>query len=162
MRILGVDLGSKRIGLAVSDEGGAIAFPAGTLDSRGRKKDLAALRAMIVERKIERAVIGLPLHLDGRHGPEADRATRFATDLERTAGIPVETLDERWTSMEAERLLAPTTHKKKSARRSKGTVDEMAASILLKTYLEQRANLAHTETETETETETMNEPSDGE
>lgn len=139
VRILGVDLGSKRIGLAVSDEGGAIAFPAGTLNSRGRKKDLAALRAMIAERAIGRAVIGLPLHLDGRRGPEAERAVRFADALAQSAGIPVDLLDERWTSMEAERLLAETTTKKKAARRTKGTVDEMAASIILRTYLDQRS-----------------------
>ncbi|MEM9177275.1 MAG: Holliday junction resolvase RuvX [Myxococcota bacterium] len=138
MRILGVDLGRKRIGLAVTDEGGTIAFPAGSLDSRGRKKDLARLHALIAERQIERAVVGLPLHLDGRRGPEAENALAFAEALAKTAGIPVDTLDERWTSKEAERLLAPTTTKKREQRRAKGTVDEMAASILLQTYLAQR------------------------
>lgn len=138
MRILGVDLGRKRIGLAVTDEDGTIAFPAGTLDSRGRKQDLARLRAMIDERGIERAVVGLPLHLDGRRGPEAEKAVAFAAELAKTAGIPVDTLDERWTSMEAERLLAPTTAKKRDQRRAKGAVDEMAASILLQTYLARR------------------------
>ena len=137
MRILGVDLGHKRIGLALTDEDGTIAFPAGTLDSRGRKKDLARLRALIDERGIERAVVGLPLHLDGRRGPEAEKAVAFAAALSELAGIPVETLDERWTSKEAERLLAPTTAKKRDKRRAKGTVDEMAASILLQTWLAQ-------------------------
>lgn len=135
MRILGVDLGHKRIGLAITDEDGTIAFPAGTLDSRGRQKDLARLRAMIDERGIERAVVGLPLHLDGRRGPEAEKAVAFAEALAKTAGIPVDTLDERWTSKEAERLLAPATAKKRDQRRAKGAVDEMAASILLQTYL---------------------------
>ena len=139
---MGIDLGSKRIGLAVSDENGTIAFPAGCLDSRGRKKDLAALRAFISEREIARVVVGLPLHMDGRHGPEADRATRFAEELQAAAGVPVDTLDERWTSMEAERLLAAPAGKRRSTkraqRREKGTVDEMAASIILRTYLEQR------------------------
>lgn len=138
MRILGVDLGHKRIGLAVTDEDGTIAFPAGTLDSRGRQKDLARLRAMIDERGIERAVVGLPLHLDGRHGPEAEKAMAFAEALAKTSGIPVDTLDERWTSKEAERLLAPATAKKRDQRRVKGAVDEMAASILLQTYLARR------------------------
>lgn len=138
MRVLGVDLGAKRIGLAVSDEAGAIAFPAGALESRGAKRDVAALRRLIEERAIGRAVIGLPLHLDGRRGPEAERAIRFAEALGRAAGIPVDTLDERWTSMEAERALAPTTPKRKRARREQGAVDEMAASILLRTYLARR------------------------
>ncbi len=142
MRILGVDLGRKRIGLAVTDEAGAIAFPAGMIDSRGRKKDVAALRAMIAERGIERAVVGLPLHLDGRRGPEAENAVAFADALARAAGIPVDTLDERWTSQEAERLLEPTTRKKRDKRRAKGTVDEMAASIILTTYLAQQPRVA--------------------
>ena len=137
MRILGIDLGSKRIGLAVSDEQGSIAFPAGILQSRGRKRDLSALRALIIERGIARVVVGLPLHLDGRRGPEAEAATQFAAELARTAGIPVDTLDERWTSVEAERLLEQAPARKKKARREKGTVDEMAASIILRTYLAQ-------------------------
>jgi putative Holliday junction resolvase len=146
VRILGVDLGSKRIGLSVSDEGGEIAFPAGIIESRGRKRDIAALKQLITEKEIGRAVVGLPLHMDGRHGPEADKATRFAAALSQAAGIPVELLDERWTSMEAERILADVPGKgrneKRAQRRAKGTVDEMAASIILKTYLEQRAHLA--------------------
>jgi putative Holliday junction resolvase len=144
VRILGVDLGSKRIGLAVSDEGGQIAFPAGVIESRGQRRDLARLRALVDERGIERAVVGLPLHLDGRRGPEAERASQFAEALARTAGIPVETLDERWTSLEAERLLPQVTTRRKKARRAEGTVDEMAASILLRTYLDRRAAAAPT------------------
>ena len=113
MRILGVDLGSKRIGLAISDEGGQIAFPAGVIESRGQRRDLARLRSLVDERGIERAVVGLPLHLDGRRGPEAERALKFAAALARAAGIPVDTLDERWTSLEAERLLPRVTTRRK-------------------------------------------------
>ena len=139
MRILGLDLGSKRIGLAVSDENASIAFPAGILDSRGRKKDIAALCKLIAEKAIGGAVVGLPLHMDGRRGPEAEKAVAFAVALAEAAGIPVETLDERWTSMEAERLLEASPKRKRADRRAKGTVDEMAASIILRTYLERRA-----------------------
>jgi putative Holliday junction resolvase len=145
VRILGVDLGRKRIGLAVTDEAGAIAFPSGMIDSRGRKKDVAALRAMIAERGIQRAVVGLPLHLDGRRGPEAENAVAFAAALAQAAGIRVDTLDERWTSQEAERLLEPTTRKKRDKRRAKGTVDEMAASIILTTYLARQPRTAEGE-----------------
>ena len=139
MRILGLDLGSKRIGLAVSDENATIAFPAGILDSRGRKKDIAALCKLITEKAIGAAVVGLPLHMDGRRGPEAEKAAAFAMALGEAAGIPVETLDERWTSMEAERLLAAAPKRQRADRRAKGTVDEMAASIILRTFLERRA-----------------------
>jgi putative Holliday junction resolvase len=135
VRVLGVDLGSKRIGLAISDEEEEFAFPAGILDSRGRKRDLAALRELIVEKQIGRVVVGLPIHMDGRRGPEAEKAIRFAADLSEAAEVPVDTLDERWTSREAERLLQPASGKRGAKRRKKGAVDEMAASIILRTYL---------------------------
>lgn len=140
MRVLGVDLGSKRIGLAISDEAGEFAFPAGIVDSRGRKRDIGKLRELIREKRIGRAVIGLPIHMDGRRGPEAERALRFASDLAAAAGIPVDTLDERWTSREAERVLQQQhASKKRGAKRRKaGAVDEMAASIILRTYLAQQ------------------------
>lgn len=149
MRILGVDLGKKRIGLAISDEAEEIAFPAGILESRGPKRDISSLRKLIVEKEIGRAVIGLPIHMDGRRGPEADKAIRFAKALRDASGIPVDTLDERWTSREAERLLQPTSQKRgvkrrtrerlRPAQREKGIIDEMAASIILRTYLAQQS-----------------------
>lgn len=90
MRVLGLDLGAKRIGLAVSDEAGRIAFPAGFLERKGRRRDFAALRALVKERGIESAVVGWPLHMSGRRGPEADAAERFAQELSATLKIPVE------------------------------------------------------------------------
>lgn len=136
MRVLGIDLGSKRIGLAVSDSEARLAFPAGVLESRGRKRDLAALREMIRERQIVRAVVGVPLHMNGRRGPEAENAIRFAGDLAHTAGIPVDTLDERWTSVEAERILRQSETGSRAIKQRRGAVDEVAAAILLRTYLE--------------------------
>ncbi len=136
MRVLGVDLGSKRIGLAISDTGAKLAFPAGVLESRGRKRNLAALKALIREREIERAVVGVPLHMSGRRGPEAESAIRFAGELARASGILVDTLDERWTSVEAERILRSTEAGSRAVKQRTGAVDEMAAAILLQTYLE--------------------------
>jgi putative Holliday junction resolvase len=137
MRVLGIDLGHKRIGLALSDEGGDFAFPAGVIESRGRRRDLGALRELIVARGVTRAVVGLPIHMDGRRGPEAEKALAFARELGDSAGIPVDTLDERWTSQEAERLMRGSTKKRRREKRSQGAVDEVAASILLRTYLAQ-------------------------
>jgi putative Holliday junction resolvase len=142
MRVLGVDLGHKRIGLAISDEDGEFAFPAGILASRGRRRDLAALCELISERGIERAVVGLPIHMDGRRGPEAEKAERFARELGDAAHIPVETLDERWTSREAETLMRGTSGRRRRQKRSAGKVDEMAASILLRTYLARLKNIS--------------------
>ena len=141
MRVLGIDLGERRIGLAVSDEDGRIAFPAGSLVRKGRKSDFAALCALVAERGIGRAVVGLPLHMSGRAGPEADAARRFAAELAAAARIPVDTLDERWTSIAAERSLAETG-RRTVERRGKGVVDEVAATLLLSTYLERLQNAA--------------------
>ena len=139
MRILGLDLGAKRIGLAISDSEGSIAFPMETLQHRDLKKDLEAICAVIIERGVERAVVGLPIHLDGRRGVEAERAEAFAASLAKKAGIEVDTLDERWTTLEAERSLRATGRR---AKRQREVVDAVAASILLRTYLEIRSRSA--------------------
>ena len=135
MRVLGLDLGSKRIGLAVSDTEASFAFPAGTLRSTGRKADIAAVCEIIAEREIGAVVVGLPRHMDGRHGPEAAAAERFAAALQKSSGVPVETLDERLTSQEAERVLLAQGQ---APSRSRPRVDEIAAAILLRTYLQMR------------------------
>lgn len=143
MRVLGIDLGARRIGLAISDEEGRIAFPAGTLERRGERATFAALCALVRERGVARAVVGLPLHMSGRAGPEAEAARAFAASLAAQAEIPVDTLDERWTSVAAERSLREGG-RRTIERRGKGAVDEVAATLLLSTYLErlQRAEPA--------------------
>ena len=144
MRVLGLDLGSKRIGLALSDSEASLAFPAGTLKSVGRKVDVAALCALIREREVERVVVGHPRHMDGHRGPEAESAERFARALSEAAGIPVDLLDERWTSMEAERALREMGH---DSRRSRKHVDEVAAALILRTYLAMPDHARTTRTE---------------
>jgi putative Holliday junction resolvase len=128
--VLGLDYGSRRIGLAVSDQAGLIAFPAGALERAGLARDLAALTALIGERGVTRVVVGLPLHLSGRSGPEAEAARAFARALGEAARVPVDLLDERWTTREAERAL------RDAPKRSRGSVDSVAATLLLRTYLE--------------------------
>lgn len=135
MCVLGLDLGSKRIGLAISDPEARIAFPAGTLASRGRRADIEALRELILERNIARAVVGLPRHMDGRKGNEAIRAEKFAASLALASGITVDLLDERWTSQEAERSLYAQGY---NTHRVAEHVDEVAATIILRTYLDLR------------------------
>jgi putative Holliday junction resolvase len=141
MRVLGVDLGSRRIGLAISDPGAGFAFPLEAMQSKGARQDVAALRALIIERGVGHVVVGLPLHLDGRTGPEAGAAQRFAEALAESSGIPVDTLDERWTTREAERALHASGGSKKSKRKARksGERDSMAASIILRTWLEREA-----------------------
>ncbi|MCU0670389.1 MAG: Holliday junction resolvase RuvX [Myxococcota bacterium] len=139
MRVLGLDLGEKRIGLAVSDEDARIAFPAGVLVRKSERQDFAALRKLVEERDIGRAVVGLPLHMSGRAGPQAEAARAFAATLAEKAGIPVDTLDERWTSVAAERSLRETG-RRTIERHGKGVVDEVAATLLLGAYLERLRN----------------------
>ena len=137
-RVLGLDFGTRRIGLAVSDPEGCFAFPAGYLISKGRKKDLQKLCILVEERDIRRIVVGLPLHMNGHVGPEAEAARSFADGIARTTGLPVEMLDERWTTVEAERALRDSKGRRTRAAR-RGELDSAAATILLRTYLERRA-----------------------
>jgi putative Holliday junction resolvase len=135
--VLGVDLGARRIGLAVSDAEGRVAFPAGVLESRGAVRDVAAVAAVVRERGAGCVVVGLPVHMSGRRGPEAEAALRFAAALAKQAGVPVDTLDERWTSREAERALREMG--RTSKKRARGEVDAIAATLLLRSFLERRS-----------------------
>ena len=140
MVVLGIDLGAKRIGLAVSDPEERVAFPAGALASVGRARDVAAIAEIVKQRGAGCVVIGLPIHMSGRRGPEAQAALRFAAELSKQAGVPVETLDERWTSLEAERSLREMG--RTSKKRDRGEVDAIAATLLLRAFLERRAAAA--------------------
>jgi len=133
--ILGIDLGSKRIGLAISDSEARIAFPAGVLERRGSAKDLARLREIVAERGVCEIVVGLPIHMSGRRGVEAAAASEFARRLAESTGLPVTLQDERWTSREAERALREMGQRPGA---KPGRVDELAATLILSTYLERR------------------------
>jgi putative Holliday junction resolvase len=132
--VLALDFGSKRIGLAVSDPAGDFAFPAGELERHGEERDLEALRGLAAERGVVRVVVGLPLHMSGRSGPEAEAARAFAARVGEATGLPVELLDERWTSREAERALRAVQPRRR--RRERAHLDAAAAAILLRTWLE--------------------------
>lgn len=135
MRVLGLDLGRRRIGLALSDPTG-IALPAGTLERRGLREDLRWLRDWAAERGVQRIVVGLPIHMNGSSGPEAEQARSFARRLEEATRLPVELMDERWTTVEAERALRATGRRGRARRE---VVDSVAAAILLRTYLERES-----------------------
>lgn len=137
MSILGLDLGKRRIGVAWSDESGRIALPQGAIERRGIRRDLAEIGRLIRERGVVEIVIGLPIHMNGREGPEARDARVFANALEKSVGLPVHCLDERWSSVEAERTLRDATPKRSRRRgaRKRGQIDAAAASLILSTYL---------------------------
>ncbi|HKV03634.1 MAG TPA: Holliday junction resolvase RuvX [Candidatus Acidoferrales bacterium] len=127
-RILGVDYGRKRIGLALSDELGMTAQPLATLVRANRQNDLRRLREICRKHGVGRVVVGQPLHLSGEAGPMAEEAARFAERLRKGLGIEVDLQDERLTSWEAE-TQAPV-------RRKRAPLDDVAAAILLRDYLE--------------------------
>lgn len=131
--VLGLDYGGRRIGMAVSDAQRGFAFPLGCLERGARREpDLAALREICRERAVTRVVVGLPLHLDGRAGPEAEAARAFAGRLAAATGLPVDLLDERWTTREAERALRDAPRKRRGRG---GEVDAVAATLILRSYL---------------------------
>jgi putative holliday junction resolvase len=132
-RLLGVDYGEVRVGLAVSDPDRKLAFPLATYARRGPDKDAAYFRTVVAEEAIAALVVGLPVHLSGREGQKAIEARAFGQWLAATTGLPVVFWDERFTTVEAESALwnAGLTHKKRKARR-----DRVAAQMLLQAYLD--------------------------
>jgi putative Holliday junction resolvase len=135
MRVLALDYGTRRIGVAVSDPDQRIATPEAPLHRVGLERDLRALRALIAEREIGCVVVGLPLHLSGRAGTAAAAARAFAERLAKDTGLPVELLDERWTTVEAQRALRESGKGRAKRRR---VVDSVAAAILLRSFLARR------------------------
>ncbi|OLC10884.1 MAG: hypothetical protein AUH39_00835 [Chloroflexi bacterium 13_1_40CM_67_9] len=125
MRYLALDVGDRRIGLAVGDEGHGLARPLGTVVRRSLVKDLAELGRIALQEQVDALVIGLPLTLRGEEGHQAQRVRRFATASEKL-GLPVRLYDERHTSSEAE-------------LRGARDLDAGAATILLEDFLAQRA-----------------------
>ena len=132
-RLLGVDYGSVRIGLAVSDADRRLASPLTVLERRDSERDAVYFRSLIESEEIGALVVGLPLHLDGREGRKATEARAFGAWLAETTGLPVAFWDERFSTVEAESALwqAGLTHKKRKARR-----DRVAAQMVLQAYLD--------------------------
>jgi putative Holliday junction resolvase len=138
-RVLAVDYGRKRIGLALSDALGLTAQPLATLHRVNRQIDLRRLREACRTHGVTHIIVGHPLHMTGEAGEMAREAARFAARLEKEIGIQVELVDERLTSWEAEQTVAET---KSSARRRRRPLDDVAAAVLLRDYLERVRGLA--------------------
>jgi putative holliday junction resolvase len=130
---LGIDLGDRTIGLAVSDGLGLTAQGLDTLERHGGQRDVEALRAVCLEREIARIVVGLPRNMDGSEGPRAQKSRTFASHLRETLHLPVFLWDERLSSAEAERILiAADVSRKKRAL----VIDKLAAQIILQGWLD--------------------------
>lgn len=133
MRTLCLDLGTKSIGLAVSDELGLTAQGLKTLERRGPRKDLEALAQRAEEYGVERFVIGLPLNMDGTEGPRADYTRKFGASLEEATTLPVIYWDERLTTVAATRALREGAA---SPKRRRALVDQIAAVFILQGWLD--------------------------
>lgn len=132
MRILGIDYGSRRIGVAFCDELGMTAQGAATLIRKNRKADLDAIAELVRHYNIERIVIGYPLRLDGSEGVQCEKVNRFCRRLEARFSIPVIRWDETLSTKEAEEIIHRTGIPPK---KRDGSVDRVAASIILQGYL---------------------------
>jgi len=133
MRILGLDYGEKRLGLAISDEMGITAQGLPTLTRKGLEKDLAALEKVIRQFGVDRIVIGYPLRLNGTEGIQCEKVNRFAGILEKRFSIPILKWDETLTTSQAEEIL---TEVRVSRKKRKAVVDKLAAMIILQDYLD--------------------------
>ena len=132
-RIAGIDFGTVRIGIALSDPERTIASPVESYTRRGAAQDARRMQRLVAEERVALFVVGLPVHLDGRESQKSAEAREFGRWLTETTGVPVEFFDERFSSVEAEHLLqsAELTNKRRKKR-----IDMLAAQIMLTAYLE--------------------------
>jgi putative Holliday junction resolvase len=133
MRLLGLDFGTKRIGVALSDEMGWTSQGLTTIERKGNQKDIEKIGRLIEEHKVEGIVLGLPLNMDGSEGKSAEAVRKFAALLQERLKIAVHLWDERLSSWEAEGILKEAEVKPK---KRKQVVDKLAAALILKSYLE--------------------------
>jgi putative Holliday junction resolvase len=136
MRALGIDPGTRRIGIAVSDLTGTIASPLMVLQrSKSPRHDLAELAKIAKAEEAEVIVVGLPINMDGSHGPAAQAATQFAARLATVAGVPVELHDERRTTVTADQAMREGGLDGRARRQR---VDKVAAAVMLQSWLDKR------------------------
>lgn len=133
--LLGFDYGTKRIGVAVGQDISRSVTPLTTLPSQNDKPDWDAISKLITEWQPDRLVVGLPLHLDGSVQPLTQKAQRFGNQLKGRYNLPVEMVDERLTSHEAEAELAA-----RGGKVAKADIDALAAALILQSWLDQQSN----------------------
>jgi putative Holliday junction resolvase len=129
--ILGIDFGQARIGLAISDELRLLAHPLETISAG--KTATKRIQEIVQARKIDKVIVGIPRHMSGEIGESAQKALDFAADLRQKVACPIETWDERLTTVAANRALAAAG---KKTRQTRGVVDQVAAQMILQGYLD--------------------------
>lgn len=137
MRILALDHGTKRVGVALSDETATIAQPLEFIPAEPQTKCLERIKEISRERQVGEILVGLPRNMNGTYGPAAESARGFAVALKEAIGLPVKTWDERLTSVQANRYLIEAGMRRDQR---KVKVDQSAAAILLQSYLDARVS----------------------
>ena len=132
MRIMAVDYGVARTGVAISDLLCTITGSTQVIHGRMQEKLIASLAQIVKDNEVGEIVIGLPRNMDGSEGPRAELCRQFAAKVEETTGLPVKLWDERWTTVEAHRILNDHNY---HGKKRKNTVDAVAASLILEGYL---------------------------
>lgn len=133
MRLMGLDVGDRRIGVALSDEDGLVAFPLEVINRTSRAKDIGRISALIDQYGVRQVVVGMPRTLAGRIGPQAQKVQDFSERLRAGLSVPVVSWDERLTTAEVEKLLVSADL---SRRRRREVVDKLAAVLILNSYLD--------------------------
>ncbi|MBI5492321.1 MAG: Holliday junction resolvase RuvX [Deltaproteobacteria bacterium] len=136
MRLMGLDVGTKTIGIALSDEAGITAQPVTTLKRSSIKKDLEELLRLAGDRQVRGFVVGMPVNMDGTEGPRSKSVQKFVELLKEKTGLPVYTWDERFSTIAVTRVLIEGDL---SRKRRKEVVDKMAAAYILQGFLDSRA-----------------------
>jgi putative holliday junction resolvase len=138
MRTLAVDFGSRRIGLALSDAGGKLATPHNTLQVRSSAHTISQILKVVESEDVGQILVGLPLNMDGTHGPAAAAAVAFARDLQKASGKPTLLVDERLSTFAAEQQLIERKRAgdRLSRQKKKQRLDPLAAAILLQGFLD--------------------------
>jgi len=135
MRVLAIDHGTKRIGIALSDETATIAQPLEFIPAEPFANFLARLKQLITEKQVDQILVGMPRNMDGSYGPAALKVQEFVAVLKETIAVPIKTWDERLTSAQANRMLIQAEVRRD---KRKQRVDAAAAAILLQSYLDSR------------------------
>jgi putative Holliday junction resolvase len=133
MRVLGLDVGDRRIGVAMSDPIGLTAQPLATIDRADGHDGLEAIRALVERHGVARIIVGLPLTMRGEPGPQAKKVIAFADRLRQRLSLPVELLDERLTTLQGARSLLETGA---SSRKRRAVIDQVAAQLILQQFLD--------------------------
>jgi putative Holliday junction resolvase len=135
MRVLAIDHGTKRMGIALSDETATIAQPLEFIPAEPINDFLARLKQLILEKQVDQILVGMPRNMDGSYGPAALKVQEFVAVLKETIAIPIKTWDERLTSAQANRMLIQADVRR---NKRKERVDAAAAAILLQSFLDSR------------------------